>query len=268
MTAVSGANVGKEEYLEQRKNKQYYKALQTIIDGVGKNCASLLDVGSRGVDLISHLPAAKKVSIDMLYPLEAEGVISVKGDFFAYEPEQRFDLVCCFQVLEHIENARAFAQKLLACGKNVIVSVPYMWWHEAYGGHKQDPVYEDKLLSWFDRPYDFSLIVRDAYEARLIACYFENNMQFVKQFVDNSVTLYDMSETSPEQETMLLALKNRHECLIKKYDDWQRYARFSKQEYTQNDINAIVKLIEKGLLSQDEELKRKVLEKLANLRQK
>lgn len=268
MAAVSGANVGKEEYLEQRKNKQYYKALQTIIDGVGKNCTSILDVGSRGVDLISHLPAAKKVSIDMLYPLEAEGVIPVKGDFFAYEPEQRFDLVCCFQVLEHIENARAFAQKLLACGKNTIVSVPYMWWHEAYDGHKQDPVYEDKLLSWFDRPYDFSLIVRDAYEARLIACYFENNMHFVKQFVQNSLQLYDTAQPTADGEKQLLRLKAQQECLIKKYDDWLHIISFLKQNYTKNDINAVLKLLEKGLLAQDCAAKQNVLEKLIHLKRR
>lgn len=268
MAVVSGANVGREEYLEQRRNKQYYNVVRTIINAVGQNCSSVLDVGSRGVDLISALPAERKVSIDMLYPLEAEGVTSIKGDFFAYEPQERFDLVCCFQVLEHIEDARAFAQKLLACGKNLIISVPYMWDHEAYKGHKQDPVHEGKLLSWFDRPYDFSLLVRDGYEGRLIACYFENNMHFVRHFVQNSLRLYDTAQPSAAEENQLLTLKAQQECLIKQYDDWLRIISFLRQNYTKNDINAVLKLLEKGLLAQDCAAKQNVLEKLVHLKRK
>ena len=53
------------------------------------------------------------------------------------------------QVLEHQENAREFAQKLLQTGRVVIVSVPYRWLAGTCSDHRHDPVDEVKLREWF-----------------------------------------------------------------------------------------------------------------------
>jgi hypothetical protein len=61
--------------------------------------------------------------------------------------------VClCLQVLEHIPDAAAFAQRLLARARwHVIISVPYKWAASRSPNHIHDPVDEAKLATWFGR---------------------------------------------------------------------------------------------------------------------
>ena len=67
----------------------------------------------------------------------------------------QYDIVTCLQVLEHVRPAEEFAQKLLAVGNTVIVSVPYKWPFGKTASHVQDPVDEEKLFSWFGREPNF-----------------------------------------------------------------------------------------------------------------
>lgn len=90
----------------------------------------------------------------------AGGIEAIRQDFFAYEPKQEFDIVCCFQVLEHIQDVESFCQKLLRLSRNlVIVSVPYMWEKGWCKSHVQDPINYDKLVSWFGYEPAFCNIV-------------------------------------------------------------------------------------------------------------
>jgi hypothetical protein len=68
-----------------------------------------------------------------------------------FEPGVEFDLVTCFQVLEHVPEPKAFARKLLDLGKVVVVSVPYKWRKGKVRFHPNDPVDEAKLTKWFGR---------------------------------------------------------------------------------------------------------------------
>ncbi len=87
-----------------------------------------------------------------------------------YRPETYFDLVLCLQVLEHLDNPDAFAQKLLNAGRTVIISVPYRWPQGYCKTHKQDPVDEAKLERWTQRKPVETQIVTNGKE-RLIAVY-------------------------------------------------------------------------------------------------
>jgi hypothetical protein len=78
-------------------------------------------------------------------------------------------------VLEHIENAKAFTQKLFAVGRNVLLSVPYLWPEGLCLSHRQDPVSYEKLHEWTGRTPVFSIIVRDNRCRRLIALYLERD---------------------------------------------------------------------------------------------
>jgi hypothetical protein len=99
------------------------------------------------------------------------GVNSIKADFMTYKIDQRFDLVLCLQVLEHLSDPIPFCQKLLSAGRWVIISVPYKWRKGLCRYHKQDPIDESKLLSWSGQEPKTSAIVIDNGLRRLIAVF-------------------------------------------------------------------------------------------------
>ena len=141
------------EYFEKRKHESYYKYVRSLLGILAYNAQSVCDVGSNGTDMISWLPCQEKVRIDLREPLYADGVQSIQADFITYDFSRKFDIVTCFQVLEHIsdEQIRNFANKLLETAEHLlIVSVPYMWAEGACKWHVQDPVDESKFLGWFD----------------------------------------------------------------------------------------------------------------------
>ncbi len=140
-------------YFEERKHSPYYKYVRTLLGILSYNADSVCDVGSNGTDMISWLPCKEKVSIDLRNPLRAEGIQSIKADFITYDFSRKFDIVTCFQVLEHIddEHVKLFANRLLETAENLlIVSVPYLWAKGACKYHLQDPVDQIKFASWFD----------------------------------------------------------------------------------------------------------------------
>ncbi|WP_165176408.1 hypothetical protein [Desulfovibrio sp. ZJ369] len=137
-------------YAEKRKSLSYYKFINNFLSILSVNANSILDVGSNGIDNISHLLCKEKSSLDIKNPLVAYGVKSIKEDFFIYKEQKKFDIVTCFQVLEHIDDVKKFAQKLLKLGKIIVVTVPYKWKKGICKSHIHDPVDIDKLLSWFN----------------------------------------------------------------------------------------------------------------------
>lgn len=54
----------------------------------------------------------------------------IETDFYKFNPSEKYDLVICNQVMEHVDDPAAFAQKLLSIGKVVIASVPYRYCHD------------------------------------------------------------------------------------------------------------------------------------------
>lgn len=64
----------------------YYKYIRSLISICSINAKSMIDVGSAGIDLLSHCSnVPEKYSIDLNYPLSKEGIISIKEDFLKLE---------------------------------------------------------------------------------------------------------------------------------------------------------------------------------------
>ncbi|MDE7253387.1 MAG: class I SAM-dependent methyltransferase [Acetatifactor sp.] len=150
----------------------YYKYIRSLIAVCSSNTEAILDVGSGGIDVLSHCSNIPyKVSLDMRYPVCGEDIEAIRQDFLEYEPERVFDIVCCFQVLEHIQDVEIFCRKLMRLSRNlVIVSVPYMWKEGRCKSHVQDPVDYDKLVGWFDCAPAFCNIV----EERMVAVFLKD----------------------------------------------------------------------------------------------
>jgi len=134
----------------------------------------MLDVGSNNcpyLDWFPHVP--ERVSVDLFHPYEAPGVTSIRSDFLTWNPGQKFDVVTCLQVLEHIPDAGAFARKLLEVSNVLVVTVPYKWPRGGVKSHVHDPVGEEKMLDWFGRRPNFTYRCREvtANVVRLIHVY-------------------------------------------------------------------------------------------------
>jgi hypothetical protein len=145
--------IPQKSYWQRRRNSVYLQAVRRLVRSVGADAESILDVGSNGcgyLDWFDWIP--RRVSIDIRNPYSGPGVEGVRADFLTHRFTERFDLVLCLQVLEHIPDAHRFAQRLLAGARHrVIVSVPYRWAADRSAHHVHDPVDEDKMLRWFGR---------------------------------------------------------------------------------------------------------------------
>lgn len=142
-------------------NYTYYKSVLRLAEQYAPDAKSIIDVGApwpfvTAFDWIPH-----KVMLNDRYPegISASSNIEiVQADFYEYNPTEKFDLVICNQVMEHVPDPESFAKKLLSIGHTVIASVPYMWPDKAGFGHLHHFISHEELLSWcvncsFNSPY-------------------------------------------------------------------------------------------------------------------
>ena len=158
-----------DDYWQQRKTMRYYREVIRLARKYAPSARSVLDVGPNGTPLVCELDWSPSKTVIDLAAQTIAGANCIQGDFLEYQPPQPFDLVLCLQVLEHVGPAGEFAQKLLAVGRTVIVSVPYRWPEGSCKHHVQDPVDEDKLRGWMQAPLVEHRIIRDRARDRLVA---------------------------------------------------------------------------------------------------
>ncbi len=197
-------------YWQERQDALYYQAVRVLAAQLGKHANSVIDVGSCGCPYLDWFPAIeKKTSVDLSKPYEAPGVSSVTSDFLAWQPDGHYDLVLCLQVLEHVPDAQAFAQKLLSTGKTVIASVPYKWEKDRTPSHVHDPVDEIKMLKWFGREPNYSYNCREITSGvrRLIHVY--DHSGFVWKSLKQRDQVIDGSSTTRAPETSAAKLAAR-----------------------------------------------------------
>ena len=161
-----------DRYWEQRKSYQYYAHVVRLARLHVPAGGRVLDVGAGVARLLERLDwFDDRLALDANATRRQRGVDRVMVDFLDYQPDAMFDLVLCLQVLEHVDDPATFAQKLLATGRTVIISVPYKWPAGGTATHRHDPVDERKLDTWTQRtPLDMR-IVEDDGRQRLIAVY-------------------------------------------------------------------------------------------------
>ena len=161
-------------YWQQRQHMRYYTQVLAFAREYAPAGGSVVDVGGRDCDYIQWFDWFEhKLVIDLKPPPARPGVKTLAGDFLAWQPVNRFDLVLCLQVLEHLFDPTPFCHKLLETGRTVIVSVPYRWPKGMCIYHLQDPVDEAKLRSWTGQPPTVQSIVRDGSRERLVAVFGE-----------------------------------------------------------------------------------------------
>ena len=142
---------------------------------IGRDAKSVLDVGSKKCEYLEWLDwVPNRMSIDLKNPYSSSSVKGIEGDFFGQTFEEKFDLVLCLQVLEHVHDVTTFSQKLLNSGRRLIVSVPYKWNSKWVESHIHDPVDEEKLKQWFGRDPNAYYVVKEPFtKARRLVAYYD-----------------------------------------------------------------------------------------------
>lgn len=172
-------------YFSKRKNLFYYKYVDFLVRGFAADAKSLIDIGTasaRYLDEWDWIP--DRTSLNLNHAYQSDVVKAVVADFFDFTPPQKYDFATCFQVLEHIPNAKVFARKLLATSDNVLISVPYKWPKGSNKDHVHDPVSLWKVRWWFGRRETYRIIVEepldDGPKRRRLICYFSNTRPRLK----------------------------------------------------------------------------------------
>jgi len=175
------------QYWHYRSDSLYFQYVDFLVRVVGRDAQSILDVGSHScpyLEWFNWIPY--KLSIDINAPYHSWRVHGKKIDFLEYKNNREFDICLSLQVLEHIRDAKSFAQKLLKIGHHVIICVPYRWPAGANSNHVQDPIDEEKLITWFNRIPNYEIIVTEPItEKRRLICYYCRDDPMKKLGVDD-----------------------------------------------------------------------------------
>lgn len=155
-------------YAHERKDMNYYKAVKREIFKHSPG-ASILDVGCGGTDLVMTGEFKYRVAVNT-EPIRMFDTALIVGRWPNIDlPLEKFDVVLCCQVIEHLEDneIEPFVAKLKAVANNLIVSLPYYWTKGVEQSHKQDPVTDIKLKKWLGIPKR-SRIIKDQNLRRIV----------------------------------------------------------------------------------------------------
>lgn len=161
------------EYWERRKNLNYYKAINQMIESLGP-CELILDVGSADTPIATYGDFKRRCRVDCRELEPLDGVVTIKSDWLEYIPGEVYSVAVCAQVIEHLKNeqVRPFVDKLFQSAEVVIVSVPYLWEQGLCPGHPQDPINLSKFIDLMGgRDPERLSIEKDGNYSRLIALF-------------------------------------------------------------------------------------------------
>ena len=162
-------------YWQARSGMKYYRHVENLVGCMATEVETIIDVGSGNTPILEVFDwATRRASVDIVAPYRSAVVEGIVGDILTLQDLPRFDLCLCLQVLEHIEDAAAFARRLFTLADIVLISVPYRWKGQT-PGHIHDPVDAAKLRAWTGRDPLYSVVVTEdraiANNRRLIAVY-------------------------------------------------------------------------------------------------
>ena len=143
-------------YWELRKDRDLYKIMRLLAEQYAANAKSAIDVGCYIGGFICELDWIQDRTATDLNDWskewkDVEGVTFKKQNAFELPDSVKYDLVISNQTIEHVEDAKGFAEKLCALGKTVLISTTYEVEAGLIEGHIQDPISLDKFVSWFPR---------------------------------------------------------------------------------------------------------------------
>lgn len=171
-------------YWAKRRQLIYYRYVDLIVRAVAPQAKSMIDVGSSNSSVIESFDwVPLRHTLDSKTPYCSNSVRGIRQDFFSFDPEIKYDLAICLQVLEHVPDAGNFAQKLFDVAHAVLISVPYQWPKGSCKHHLHDPVDSEKLREWTRRKASYQIVAKELLtystkSRRLIAYYHDSDKNF------------------------------------------------------------------------------------------
>ncbi|MBD1882291.1 class I SAM-dependent methyltransferase [Coleofasciculus sp. FACHB-T130] len=127
MTSINKSKISGEEYISKDRLISYYNQAR-LIRGLGQQVNNILEIGIFNSLFTEMLKRGgyNVTTADFDVELKPDMVLDLASDFTL--PEDKFDVIAIFQVLEHIpyEDAEKALKKLAdATKKFLVISVPY-----------------------------------------------------------------------------------------------------------------------------------------------
>ena len=162
-------------YWDSRKEYNYYKAVRRLIESCGQQ-KSIIDVGSADTPIATYGDFSNRYRLDKLKQDELNGVCTVQSDWMDYEIKEKYSVVVCCQVIEHLadEEIKDFVDKLFSSGESVIISLPYLWKSNACEGHLQDPINLEKFIYIVGRRDPEKLTIESDSTVKRLVAFFNN----------------------------------------------------------------------------------------------
>ena len=105
---------------------------------------SIIDVGSKNTELLSQITSSykDKTCLDKKLVANIDNIKSINANFYKWVAPQKYDVVICLQVLEHLDNPSDFAKKLAQEVSGVtVINMPE--------GHDVNSMYLQEGPEWF-----------------------------------------------------------------------------------------------------------------------
>ena len=160
-------------YAEFRKDFRYYWEAYDVAKGLyARDYGSVLDVGMKDVTVVLDFFSSRfeKYGLDNDFPKDfvaPSGIELISVDLYDFVHD-KFDLVFCQQVLEHLDDpVGAFRKLFELTGDVLVVSVPFGDWHESKWGFIDECV----VGGWAGKRHDVSSVVEDFGVRRLVLGY-------------------------------------------------------------------------------------------------
>lgn len=159
-------------YWQKRTKYRYYELVRDWLAQLGP-LDSIADIGCCDTPVATWGDFDCRYSVDQRERPALPGVQQIIGSWPCCATLLPVcDVVTCLQTLEHIADPEPFCEALFAAARvAVILSVPYRWKHGLCLAHVQDPVDEEKLLSWTHREPTRRVVVNDGGLERMVCLY-------------------------------------------------------------------------------------------------
>lgn len=159
-------------FYEGRKTCGYYRTVRRLLESLGPR-ESILDVGCWDSPVATWGDFRIRYAVDSQRRPGIAEVTKIVGTW--PETAELFrrpvSVVTCLQVLEHVDDTRAFAKALFAVAREcVIISVPYKWPVGECKHHVHDPIDEAKL-EWMTGETPRERILTNGKLTRMVAIY-------------------------------------------------------------------------------------------------
>lgn len=169
-------------YWDKRSHMMYYQYVKYMVQALAADANSMIDVGSSNAEYVESFDwIPQRHTIDLENPYYSDRVQGFEMDFMQFQPTKKYDFITCLQVLEHVPDPISFARKLFDIGKNVLISVPYMWEESSEAEHIHDPVDFDKLSLWTGRDPSYHIIVKEplfnSSKSNRLICYYHSDSE-------------------------------------------------------------------------------------------